>query len=541
MIVLAGAAALAVLFAGEAANGADAAPEAAASIAFPGHAPGAAQVAATVNSAELSNDALSADAPVAKRAFNGLTTLPAVSAKGASIPLPIGASVTQTFKLRPDDFLAGLAIQSPADATTTCTVSQISFKADALQKAPAEIRVELFTLKTDGTPVPVASEDFHKQFMGQTVHSFTFAKPATLPIGTPCQLRLTLLKGGANLYGEGVSGINLFPTAADYPDGQCSTGGNLWFSVGQTSALPAVAEVKMAASPENRFYYDDSKEPESSSGGGIRAKLLGVGAPPEALAIEGAAPSGPFSCATDNPKVAAATLNTGADGKTMLKLNGLEEGETMLWIKSGTRLAGYMKLQVFRPRSMRLSYTYVQYPGESDHKLKTKETAAAIMKRISEIYAKANIAIDWTDNGVITHDWDYNHDGNSWEPKGEEQWSAMDKQLLPKPNDYFSNLFMIRFNKDDKYIGGSNGGGTSRGFGPGKPPRGALVRCHLFGGAAQWSSTLAHEVGHNLGLSHTGNNSPPLNNLMDVGRKGDDLYGWQWTIIHDTLKSVSGN
>ena len=60
MMLLAGAAALAVLFAGGVAKGADAAPEAAASIAFPGHAPGESQVAATVNSAELSNDALAA-------------------------------------------------------------------------------------------------------------------------------------------------------------------------------------------------------------------------------------------------------------------------------------------------------------------------------------------------------------------------------------------------------------------------------------------------------------------------------------------------
>jgi len=51
----------------------------------------------------------------------------------------------------------------------------------------------------------------------------------------------------------------------------------------------------------------------------------------------------------------------------------------------------------------------------------------------------------------------------------------------------------------------------------------------------QYGSTLAHELGHNLGLAHVGVGTDPLDNLMDVGGSGDSLWSWQWTIIHNTL------
>jgi autotransporter-associated beta strand protein len=78
-------------------------------------------------------------------------------------------------------------------------------------------------------------------------------------------------------------------------------------------------------------------------------------------------------------------------------------------------------------------------------------------------------------------------------------------------------------------------GGTSMGYGPGAPPRAVLVRCHLFGGAKQWGSTLTHELGHNFGLAHAGS----LNNLMKTGRTSDNLFSWQWPIVHQTAQVMA--
>jgi hypothetical protein len=204
----------------------------------------------------------------------------------------------------------------------------------------------------------------------------------------------------------------------------------------------------------------------------------------------------------------------------------------MLWVKAGSSVVGCVKLMAFPQRAMALSYSYVQYPGESDHAL--KHSSAAITSYISSVYAKANVAVYWTDNGILTHEWDANADGSSYDDAYAEQWSPLTAGVLPNQNAYFSNVFMLRFNKDDAFVGGTNGGGTSMGSGPVESVRGALVRCHLTRPASQFASTLAHEVGHNLGLSHASN----PNNLMTVGRNVDGLWAPQWTIIHNTLKAL---
>jgi len=86
-----------------------------------------------------------------------------------------------------------------------------------------------------------------------------------------------------------------------------------------------------------------------------------------------------------------------------------------------------------------------------------------------------NVGIHWTDHGVLSFEWDLNGDGSSYTASYDEIWSPMTYGVLPNQDEFFSNLYTLRFNKTDSYYGGSNGGGTSSGYGlPSTPPRAPL-------------------------------------------------------------------
>jgi hypothetical protein len=108
---------------------------------------------------------------------------------------------------------------------------------------------------------------------------------------------------------------------------------------------------------------------------------------------------------------------------------------------------------------------------------------------------------------------------------------------------YFSNLYILRQHKNDSYIRGTNGSGTSFGFGSKvAPPRFALVRTHHDRTLSSLGSTLTHELGHNLGLVHYSSaNSNYYDvpneflNLMKVGRTNNMLFGFQWDVVHSSI------
>jgi autotransporter-associated beta strand protein len=471
--------------------------------------------------------------------FNALPGMPAVSASGWKYLAPL-ATLKQTFIPRTDAFLTALGGQD-GNGARPFALTSLSLKLNGYQNTDATFRVAVSRVEAGGARTLFFSQDFQQRVYGSTVRTWTFSEPVLLACDVTYELAITLVQGGLDSFGGGVTGTNLFVAASDYPDGTFSAPGDLWFGLAGTTVLPVFNSVALSGQPANVYYLDAGSNADSTNHDKLKGKLLGVNGHPEQLNFACPASWPPLTFAVANP--ATVTLQVqGSGGNHALTLNGAAEGETFLFAKAGGTVVAYLKLQCYPQRPVKMSYSYVQYPGESDHTL--KHASAEIMAYISSVYAKANVAIQWTDNGIITYEWDHNGDGDSNTADDTELWSPLVTGWIPNRNSVFSNVFMLRNNKDDNYLGGTNGGGTSKGYGVATPPAvtagyGAVVRCHLLRPASQFASTLAHEVGHNLGLFHTGIGAPtPLDNLMDVGRVGDSLWSWQWDTIHATLKTL---
>ena len=462
---------------------------------------------------------------------NPLPAMPDVSASG-EISLAVGATVKQTFIPRGDAFLTAFN-NHDGNGVHDIAASTISLKLDAYQNTPATFNVAISRVETGGTRTLLYSQDFQQTVYGQAVRTWTFTNPVLLSIDTQYELAVKLTQGGTNSYGGGIGGVGVYTAASDYPDGACSSGGDLWFALAGTSALPTFANLTFTAAASNTYFFDTSLLTDSSSYDNLIGKLVGVGGHPEQLNFFCPAGWPQLSFVVADPGLASMQPQ-GSGGNYSVTLNGLAEGETFLLAKAGATVVGYMKIQSHPHRTMNCSYSYIKYPAENPNAL--MGYFAGVTGYISALYAKVNIGINWTDNGVLTFEWDLNGDGSSYTADYSEVWSPINYNVLPNMNAYFSNVYLIRYNKDDSYIGGSNGGGTSLGLGlPSTPPRGANVRVCLNGTATQYGSTLSHELGHNLGLAHTGVGTAPTDNLMDVGRTADNLYTWQWKIMHNTL------
>lgn len=210
---------------------------------------------------------------------------------------------------------------------------------------------------------------------------------------------------------------------------------------------------------------------------------------------------------------------------------------TVYLVAQGDSVA-YFDIHATDRKMLKCSYTYVKYPGESDHHLLS--ASDQIIAYIADIYSAANIFIDFTDLGIKEYEWDLNNDGNSYDPERLERDSTVAQ--IPDTS-YFSNMVMLRQNKNDSFFGGANGGGTSYGFGPtAAPPRHGVVATHLFRTIQSLGSTLAHELGHNFGLSHYSTfNANDIfvpndtKNLMRTGRNEDFFYGFQLRAVHDMI------
>ena len=466
--------------------------------------------------------------------FNCIPNMPAVSA-GTKLSLLESNTLTQTFVPSADVFLSAFNLQD-SNGIHIFTASAFTLKCSAWQSSPSTFNLALSRVETGGGRTLLSSQDFLQKVQGETAYAFTFSNACLVNLDQQYELAVKLVRCGTNLYG-GPAAVGLYTPAGDYPDGVCSAGSDLWFSMAGSSGLPIFTNLNITEISTNAYFFDVSTNQDLTSYDNLKGKFLGVNGHAEQLK---------FTCSAVWPQLAfvladtnMATLQTqGGGGTNTVTLNGLAEGETFLFVKSGATVVGYLKIQSHPRRTINLAYAYVRFPTETTNLLYTNYPG--ISSYISALYAKVNVAIVWTNDGVLTYNWDLNGDGSSYDANYTEIWSPMSAGILPNTEKFFSNLYALRDLTNNSQYMSASGGGTSIGLGvPSVPPRGAVKRANLQSSTATtMASTLAHELGHNLGLYHVAVGTPATDDLMDVGRFADNLWSWQWAIIHNTLSTL---
>ena len=362
---------------------------------------------------------------------------------------------------------------------------------------------------------------------GHTVYLVMLPSGPVLQFDQPYTLGITVNQS-ANL-------LRLATTATDYLDGQSSVGSEIWFKL--TGAVSLLSDgISVAESPQNLLYFYPGVYGGSV---GAEQKVLSTGGPAEILEVTRSSPSDSHSYEIADPDIATLEVVHGP-ASDELHLRGRLEGRTQLFAFRNGTLVRTIDLFSYHRRQMTVSYVYVAYPGETQHSLRT--AYAEVADVFVEIYREVNVDVTVVDNGEIIFEWDLDGDGQSYEPDGSEVQAIRDQ--IVDGESYFTNLIVHRENKDDSYFGGSNGGGTSYGFGPDdNPPRFGSVAVHLFRTPYSIADTLAHECGHNLGLAHYSqfnNNGYPVpdsfSNLMMTGHVTNSIFPFQAEILHHTLR-----
>jgi len=451
------------------------------------------------------------------------------SAGSSSHFLNEGQSLTQSFRLDSDG-LIGAYNRNGSNDILTYALSDITVYVGGYIAIDSTSTFRLEVFESDGTTL-VDQVDLVTGIYGKNNRTFVFDTPLDLALDTSYLLKITYILAGTPAYVD--TGVKFYKSASDYPDGLCNLGGDIWFKSNGTSQIPGFTFLTVQADAGNAYFYDPGYD-MGTTPLVVKSKLLGVMGHLEMINVSNGGHT--LTYVVDDTTIATAQ-QTGGGTVDTLTLDGCLEGHTYLFIKNDDQVIDLIRLQSYRPRLMHLSYSYIAYPGETVTWMHTASTD--ITEFISNFYAQTNIAIDWTDNGILEFEWDLDGDGQSWDASYAEMHSPLNYGILPTPEVYFSNIYMLRFNKDNNYFGSSNGGGTSVGFGhTSGPSRLAIVRSpvkplnYAFGRA----DTLAHELAHNLGLWHVNSGADQYLNLMKTGRAASALFAAQWDVLHNMLK-----
>ena len=364
-------------------------------------------------------------------------------------------------------------------------------------------------------------------------------------------LRLTDIESGEPAYEGSIQlsgGTQLIPTAPikvradqDYefrltyvsgPDEQgfrSNEEGELWLAAEGRQEREANPYALVLPDPANKLAFDPGL------GSATKQKLLSSQGVPEALLIGKVPGPQPLSYRIANPELVSLQLVTG-ETQDRLQLQGLAAGETWLDILAGDRLVEQVRLFITAPKALSLSYSYIAFPGERQTHL--WDDGAIIMADMSRRFAPYNIRLNWVDHGILVHEWDKNGDGQVYETDGSELGAPLREGWIPNTDQVFSNIYVMRSYKDDARECSGSGAGLSFGIGPEDSAPRAGYRSACPGNITVYgqSLTLSHELGHNLGLWHTGSADPyRMSNLMTSGRPEGIFFADQWRIMHQTI------
>lgn len=307
--------------------------------------------------------------------------------------------------------------------------------------------------------------------------------------------------------------------------------GKLWLKlVGNVSSLNRGIEV-ITQDPANTLAFDPGLANP------LKSKLLSSSGGSEALIVDKTTAGTPLTYQILNPTLAEVAVTTGSTSDRLV-LSGKQPGITALQVWSAGMLVDTVRLVVVTPKILRLSYSYIAYPAETQNLMWTNH--AAITNAITQNYARYNLSVRWQDLGALVYEWDLNGDGDSYDPNYTEVQAPITMGVIPNQTSVFSNVYTLRRWKSVESCN-SNGNGSSIGFGPTDVPPRAAFRSGCPNTTIQnYHWTLTHELGHNLGLSHYAGADPNASaNFMVVGtRYAPRYFDAQWQTLHATLDTL---
>ena len=308
--------------------------------------------------------------------------------------------------------------------------------------------------------------------------------------------------------------------------------GELWLAAEGRQVHEANPYAQVLPDPANKLAFDPGLD------SAMKQKLLSSQGVPEALLI-GKVPNQQvaLSYRIANPALASLQLVQG-EIQDRLQLQGLTEGETWLEILADGRLVEQVRLFITSPKAISLSYSYIAFPGERKSHL--WDDGDIIMADMSRRLAPYNIRVNWVDHGVLVHEWDKNGNGQANEPDRSEIEAPLNEGWIPNADQVFSNLYVLRGYKNDAKACSYMGSASSIGMGAtdGAPRVGYRYACPGNLTVHGQSLTLTHELGHNLGLWHTGDEEPyRASNIMTAGRFEGVFFADQWRTMHHTIEA----
>ena len=234
--------------------------------------------------------------------------------------------------------------------------------------------------------------------------------------------------------------------------------------VGNVSSLNRGIEV-ITQDPANTLAFDPGLANP------LKSKLLSSSGGSEALIVNKTTAGTPLTYQILNPTLAEVAVTTGSTSDRLV-LSGKQPGITALQVWSAGVLVDTVRLVVVTPKILRLSYSYIVYPAETQNLMWTNH--AAITNAITQNYARYNLSVRWQDLGTLVYEWDLNGDGDCYDPNYTEVQAPITMGVIPNQTSVFSNVYTLRRWKSVESCN-SNGNGSSIGFGPTDvPPRAAF-------------------------------------------------------------------